>query len=188
MTSSHNKHNVEEDRRLNSQHEVILTRLRTVYNILIHPSIRTSNSRNAIAEMGCGTGIWLDDVANTLFAGGHTSRDNSPLLTGFDMNAHASNPNPAPGVQLVEHDCTAPFDARYIGKFDLVNIRSLAYALPTKSFSCLVENATHLFKSDGSPAGVRVVWLTRCKAGWIICSGLRPRPGFLERMRTPWRF
>ena len=151
MTSSHDQQpyllsyrrdDVEEDRRLNSQHEVIKHAI--LNGLLIHPSIHTLNSGSAIADLGCGTGVWLDDVANTFLAGGHASRDDSALLVGFDMNAHAFNPNPAPGVQLVKHDCTKPFDARYIGKFDLVNIRGLAYALPRKAFSRLVENAIHL--------------------------------------------
>ena len=94
--------------------------------------------------MGCDTGVWLDDITNIFLAGEHASRDDSVLLVDFDMNAHAFNSNPASSVQLVKHDCIKPFDARYIGKFDLVNIRGLAYALPRKAFSRLVENAIHL--------------------------------------------
>ena len=151
MTSSHDQQpyilsyrrdNAEEDRRLNSQHEVIKHAI--LDGLLIHPSIPTIEIKGAIADLGCGTGVWLDDLANTLFAGGHATRENSAMLIGFDPNAHAFDPNPAPGVQLIEHDCTKPFDDRYIGKFDLVNIRGLAYVLPRKSFSCLVENAVQL--------------------------------------------
>ena len=151
MTSSHTQQtyvlsyrqdNVEENKRLNSQHVAIKHGI--LQGQLIHPSIRTSGLKSAIADLGCGTGIWLDDIANTLFKDGHPMTPNSAGLVGFDTNSHAFNPNPAPGVRLVEHDCTKPFDARYIGAFDIVNIRGLAYALSRESFSRLIENAVHL--------------------------------------------
>ena len=139
---SYRRDDIDEYRRLDSQHDVIKHAI--LGNQLLHPSIRSLGSRSAIADLGCGTGVWLDDVANTLFAGGQATMEKSTVLVGFDMNAHAFNPNPAPGVQLVEHDCIKPFDAKYIGQFDLVNIRGLAYALPKEDFSRLVENAIRL--------------------------------------------
>lgn len=151
MTSNHEQHhyvlshrrgNIEEDRRLNLQHEAIKHAI--LDGRLIHPSVPITELKSAIADLGCGTGVWLDDVANTLFTGEHAMKEKSPMLIGFDMNARAFNSNPAPGVQLVEHDCAEPFDTRYIGKFDLVNIRGLAYALPREGFSRLVENAVQL--------------------------------------------
>ena len=105
-----------------------------------------------MADLGCGTGVWLEDVANMLFTGGQATREDPAKLIGFDMNPHAFNPNPAPGIQLVEHDCTQPFDAKYIGMFDLVNIRGLAYALPRESFSRLIENAVQLLSQTESSA------------------------------------
>ena len=150
MTSSHQltyvlsyrQDNVEENERLNSQHEMIKHGI--LHGQLIHPSICTSGSKPAIADLGCGTGIWLDDVANTLLRDGHATTPDSATLVGFDTNPNAFNPNPAPGVQLVEHDCTQPFNPKYIGAFDIVNIRGLAYALPRESFSRLIENAVQL--------------------------------------------
>lgn len=139
---SYRRDDVDEGRRLDSQHDVIKHAI--LGDQLIHPSVRSLGSRSAIADLGCGTGVWLDDVANTLFAVGTATREVFTKLVGFDMNAHAFNPHPAPGVQLVEHDCIKPFDAKYIGEFDLVNIRGLAYALPHKEFSRLVENAIKL--------------------------------------------
>ena len=139
---SYRRDNIEEDRRLDLQHEAIKHAI--LDGQLIHPSVPITELKGAIADLGCGTGVWLDDVANTFFTGEHTMKGESPMLIGFDMNAHAFNPNSATGVQLVEHDCTEPFDTRYIGKFDLVNIRGLAFALPRESFSRLVENAVQL--------------------------------------------
>lgn len=79
-----------------------------------------------MADLGCGTSVWLDDVANMFIADGHAS---STMLVGFDTNALAFNQSPASGVQLIKHDCTKPFDRRYVDMFNLVNIRGLAYAL-----------------------------------------------------------
>ena len=138
---SHRRDNVEEDRRLNAQHEAIKHAI--LNGLLIHPTITEHNAPNAIADLGCGTGVWLDDVASTSFCaqdGGHHATN----LVGFDINAHAFNPNPASGICLIEHDCTKPFDAKYFNQFDLVNIRGLAYAIPRESFPHLLENAIKL--------------------------------------------
>ncbi|KAL8793246.1 MAG: hypothetical protein Q9195_004182 [Heterodermia aff. obscurata] len=97
---SYRKDDVEEDKRLNSQHEVIKHGI--LEGRLIHPSIATLNSGSAIADLGCGTGVWLDDIANTFFTSGQESKDSPAMLVGFDTNAHAFNPNPAPGVQFVD--------------------------------------------------------------------------------------
>lgn len=151
MTSRHNENsyvlsyrhdNIEEDRRLNSQHDLIKHAI--LGGLSIHPSINKITPKSAVADLGCGTGVWLDDIANELRAGGHKTEAHSAMFIGFDTNAHAFNSNPAPGVLLVEQDCTEPFETKYIGKFDLVNIRGLAYALPQERFSCLVDNAIKL--------------------------------------------
>ena len=140
---AHRRGDVEEDRRLDFQHEAIKHAI--LDNQLVHPSISTLGSGCAIADLGCGTGVWLDDVANTLSADGAAS---STVLVGFDTNALAFNANPAPGVELVEHDCTEAFDSRYVGVFDLVNVRGLACALPKNTFPRLVENAVKLLSQN----------------------------------------
>ena len=129
----------EESQRLNSQHRIIQSAI--MDGRLIHDSIPLNEVRGSIADLCCGTGVWLDDVA-TLFA----SRDAeySPMLVGFDINTHAFKEDITLGIQLIEHDCTKPFDTKYIGKFDLVNMRGLAYAVPEESFHSLAENAVQL--------------------------------------------
>ena len=141
--------NVEEERRLNHQHEAIKHAI--LGGALIHPSIPVQNFQNAITDLACGTGVWLDDVANTYFGGEHTAMKGSHLLIGFDINTHAFNSNPAPGVQLVGHDCTKPFEGKYHDTFDLVNIRGLAYALSEESFSHVIDNAVQLLSKAIPP-------------------------------------
>lgn len=139
---AYRRDNAEENRRLDTQHEVIKHAI--LDGLLIHPSIYGVGAMSAIADLGCGTGAWLEDVANTYFAGEGTTSGSPAALIGFDVNALAFSHNSVPGVQLVEHDCTKAFDTRYTGKFDLVNIRGLAFALPRTSFPRLIENAVQL--------------------------------------------
>ena len=53
---SYRKDDIEEDKRLNSQHEVIKHGI--LEGRLIHPSIATLNSGSAIAGLGCGNGVY----------------------------------------------------------------------------------------------------------------------------------
>ncbi|KAI1149833.1 hypothetical protein F4825DRAFT_429006 [Nemania diffusa] len=133
----------QEDNRLNYQHDAIKHAI--LEGHLVHPSIPAVEITKAIADLGCGTGVWLDDVKNTLFPGNHTG----PRLVGFDLNAEAFNETPAPGVQLIKQDCTKPFDDSYNGTFDLVNIRGLAYALSVEGFSLMIKNAIRLLRPGG---------------------------------------
>ncbi|KAL8677362.1 MAG: hypothetical protein Q9186_006197 [Xanthomendoza sp. 1 TL-2023] len=144
---AHRRDDAEECRRLDTQHEVIKHGI--LDGQLIHPSIPRIGEIKAIADLGCGTGAWLEDVANTNFAGGCAMKSSPVALVGFDINALAFNHTSAADVQLVEHDCTQPFDPSYTGKFDLVNIRGLAFALPKAGFPSLIKNAVHILKPGG---------------------------------------
>ncbi|GLB09888.1 hypothetical protein AtubIFM57258_005817 [Aspergillus tubingensis] len=147
---SHRSKQTEEHERLNRQHNLIQQTF--LNNQLIHPSIPLSSLKGGIADIGCGTGIWLREVAQILPS---PAVENSPTTTplpslvGFDLNAAAFPENPTPGIQLVQHDCTKPFDPRYHGQFDLVNIRGLAYAITEEKLSRALENALLLLKPGG---------------------------------------
>lgn len=139
---SHRSKQTEEHERLNRQHNLIQQTF--LNNQLIHPSIRLSSLKGGVADIGCGTGIWLREVAQTLPSPAveNTPTTNPlPSLVGFDLNAAAFPENPTPGIQLVQHDCTKPFDPRYHAQFDLVNIRGLAYAITEEKLSRALENA-----------------------------------------------
>ena len=143
---SHRRDDVKEEQRLNLQHEVIK---QTILNgQLIHQSIEPLPAQCSIADLGCGTGVWLDDVSKTFFGTTGGVNEASATLVGFDSNTHAFDPNLLPRVRLIKHDCTTAFDAKYIGAFDLVNIRGLAYALKETDFACLIENAIRLLSQE----------------------------------------
>lgn len=136
---AHRRENTEEKQRLDSQHEVIKHAI--LDGQLMHPSIHFTELNHNIADLGCGTGIWLNDVAQNY------SKSSPAMLIGFDLNPHAFPLKPAPGVQFIEHDCTQPFDVRFSGAFDLVNIRGLAYALPEAAFSQVIKHAVGLLRT-----------------------------------------
>jgi SAM-dependent methyltransferase len=145
---SYRNRNQEEDKRLDSQHDVITHAI--LGGDLIHRSIPLPAIQNGIADIACGTGIWLEDVRKTYFSGNAPDQKRWPLFVGFDVNAHAFDLGFAPAVTLIEHDCTQEFPSEYTGKFDLVNMRGLAYAVPGKSFSRLVLNAIKLLRKHVS--------------------------------------
>ncbi|GLA06669.1 hypothetical protein AnigIFM60653_007609 [Aspergillus niger] len=148
---SHRSKQTEEHERLNRQHNLIQQTF--LNNQLLHPSIPLSSLKGGIADIGCGTGIWLHEVAQSLQSPGGASASPTtttlPSLVGFDLNAAAFPENPTPGIQLVQHDCTKPFDARYHGQFDLVNIRGLAYAITEEKLSRALDNALLLLRPGG---------------------------------------
>ena len=57
----HRRENIEEDRRPDSQHVMITQAI--MDGRVIHDSIPTSEVKDAIADICCGTGIWLKDVS-----------------------------------------------------------------------------------------------------------------------------
>ena len=179
---SHRRDNVEEHRRLDSQHEAIKHAI--MDGRLIHASIPVTQIRSAIADLACGTGIWLNDVADTLFADSHATGKSSPMLIGFDVNDRAFNPNPGPGVQLVQQDCTKPFDTSYVGRFDLVNIRGLAYALSGQSLSRVIGNAVQLLSQTKNFCVCATYLLILLQGLGGICSGLRRRLGSSRHIQT----
>jgi SAM-dependent methyltransferase len=142
---SYRSQDSEEDRRLNSQHDVIKHAILDGH--LIHPSIPISSLQGSIADVACGTGIWLEDVRKTHFANFAEDLDHTQSLVGFDVNSHAFDATLDPSVKLVQHDCTCRFPPEYIGKFGLVNMRGLAYAIPREGFSRLLNNVIELLST-----------------------------------------
>jgi len=131
----------EEHQRLNSQHDVIQNAI--LGDSLIHPSIRFPRPRVAIADIACGTGIWLEDVRKNLAI---EQKHKALVLVGFDVTSHGFDFGLMPAIRLIKHDCTEVFPNEFIGQFDLVNIRGLAFAVPQDGFSRLVANAVRLLR------------------------------------------
>lgn len=129
----------QESRRLDIQHEY--TR-RWGHGNLIHPSIPVTEL-HAVADLGTGTGIWINEVAELL-----TSKGRNGKFVGFDISAEQFMPaeSRVVGVELEVHDILRPFAEKYRGKFDLVNVRYLAYGMPDKNLPDIVKNLGELLR------------------------------------------
>ena len=137
---AHRKSDIAEDHRLDTQHE-------TVKNTFcggkcLHPRVPISEIQTAVADIGTGTGIWLNEVVTF---GGLPSSSQMDFV-GFDISGEKFMKQPAPGVRFEIHDATKPFPKQYHGKFDLVHVRLLVYAIPQRDFRALVENVIQILR------------------------------------------
>lgn len=123
----------QESIRLNTQHNF----LRDLNDgVLVHPSIPTDHI-TAVADVACGTGVWLMDYASRL------ARNDNPKLVGFDVSS-AQFPSPqnrtGRDIDFVAHDMTTPFPKEYHNFFSLVNIRLVVAAVPVKDLQKTLVN------------------------------------------------
>ena len=63
---------------------------------------------------------------------------------GFDISAKQFPSKEVPKIKFVVYDVFQPFPQEYQGKFDLVNVRLLTYALTSDSIQTAVENVAQL--------------------------------------------
>ena len=133
-----------ESNRLDFQHEFMRA---LGHGNILHPSIPRDNVR-AVADMGTGTGVWLTDMAQELQA--HKNLQTNLDLVGFDISAEQfpSSGHRLPGVDFVIHDITTPFPEKYHGRFDVVNMRFLVYALNEKELQKAIDNIAETLRKD----------------------------------------
>ncbi len=55
------------------------------------------------------------------------------------------------GIKFVVHDAVKSFPARYHGKFDLVNVRLLSYAVKAQDLRSVVENVVEIMSESVRP-------------------------------------
>ncbi|KAJ5034553.1 hypothetical protein NUH16_005992 [Penicillium rubens] len=130
-----------ETKRLNNQHRFLVD-----LSNLIHPSIPTDLT--AVADIGTGTGVWLEDVAKVL-------PNKSVHLHGFDISSdqfprghQIQRPGQKP-IPLSVHDALHPFPAEHRGRYDLVHIRLLTAGLKQADYIRVLANARTLLKPNG---------------------------------------
>ena len=145
------KRDKDESKRLDFQHEFMRA---LGHGNILHPSIPRQNVR-AVADMGTGTGIWLNHIAEELRAyEKHGKNDANLHLVGFDISAEQfpTRDDQLPEVDFVVHDMTIPFPEQYHGRFDLVNMRFLVYALNEVALQKVIENIAVILSKDSFPA------------------------------------
>ena len=121
----------EESTRLDAQHYYMRHLAR---GNLVQPCVPRTNLR-AIADVATGTGIWLREAAQEL-----TTSNGTIEFTGFDISAQQFPKEDIHGVTFVEHDVVKTFPPEYHGKFDLVHVRLLSYALRAQDLENSVRN------------------------------------------------
>ena len=121
----------DESQRLDTQHHFCRA---LAHGHLVQPSIPDSTLHD-IADVRCGTGIWLREAAQELATQNHHVK-----LTAFDIFSAANSPkNIIQSVDFIVHDAIEPFPLRYHEKFDLVQVRLLSYALKAQDLQNAVE-------------------------------------------------
>lgn len=108
------------------------------YNI--HPSIPISQT-STIADIGCGTGLWLLEVADSL---PHAT------LIGFDNNLSQAPPQAwlPENIHLRQWDMMTEIPEGLEGTFDFIHMRLLICAAED-SVAPLVQNVMRLLKPGG---------------------------------------
>ena len=129
-----------ESMRLNGQHEFMRA---LSSNHLIHPSI-PRGSLQAIADVGTGTGVWLEDTTHDLLTLGNPSGNIE--LVGFDVSPQQFPQSRNEGMDFVTHDIIEPFPQQYREEFDLVHVRLLSYAIKAHDLLKAVENLVEILR------------------------------------------
>lgn len=135
--------NTQESQRLDAQHEYMR---QMSHGHLLHPCIPV-HLLNSVADVATGTGIWLRQLAedSTL---PQPVEGQKPNFIGFDISPKQYPPAESlPGhVALVVHDMVEPFPSEYHGKFDLVNVRLVSYAIKGSDLGIVVQNILQILR------------------------------------------
>ncbi len=127
----------DESRRLDIQH-MFMRQL--AHGSLIQPSIPRSELRT-VADVATGTGVWLREAAQEL-----TTSHEMISYTGFDISAEQFPKDHIPGVSFIVQNVVEPFPPEYHGRYDLVNVRLLSYALKAQDLEISVKNIIQILR------------------------------------------
>ena len=130
--------NPEESRRLDQQHEFLRA---LAHGELIHQAVPRQSLR-AVADIGTGTGVWLQETAREL--ANSQPRPEGIEYKGFDISPSQLPDQNVSGVEFVVHDAAKAFPSQYHTKFDLVHVRLLSYATRAQELSLVVENIVQI--------------------------------------------
>ncbi|MCJ1275035.1 hypothetical protein MMC21_002835 [Puttea exsequens] len=110
-------------------------------NYDIHPSIPVSQS-DVIADVACGTGIWLIHVAREL---------PNAKLDGFDVDLTRApfKKSLPPNVTLREWNIFQDVPSDMVGKYDVVHVRLLILVIENSDPRRVVRNLLKLLKPGG---------------------------------------
>ncbi|KAI1421795.1 hypothetical protein F5Y12DRAFT_765953 [Xylaria sp. FL1777] len=159
--------------RLNRQHHLFDDMMQ---NDLLPPDVASSLSKSPtppkILEIATGTAIWLSEVGKTL------SPDAE--LVGLDYDTTKFQSSLAPNITLRQANMYEPFPSDLLGKFDVVNVRLIIFALKEGQGTDLVKNLMTLLKPGGY-----IVW---AETGPLLTSTEPPSLAWFKFQQVNWRF
>jgi ubiquinone/menaquinone biosynthesis C-methylase UbiE len=104
---------------------------------LLHPCLPIDRI-SVIADVACGTGVWMMDYASRL------PSNHRMKLVGFDISSSQFPRTQCADIKFVEHDMTKTFPAEYNNTFELVNIRLVVAAVPVADLERTVLNILNI--------------------------------------------
>ena len=114
---------------------------------MIHPSIPIDEI-TSIADVACGTGVWLEDVSKALSAS-PPSNGTERSYIGFDISPKMFLPESERGkIKFEVLDIMNPVPEKYHAKFDLVNIRLLCAAIKEVDLGHAFRNAEQMISQS----------------------------------------
>lgn len=131
-----------ERERLNKQHRLFDD---IMNNELLPPHITSALSTSPeppkILEIATGTAVWLTELAKTLPADAE--------LVGLDYDTSKFPPSLPSNITLRQANMYEPFPSDLLGKFDVVNVRLIIFALKVGQGTDLVKNLMTLLRPGG---------------------------------------
>ncbi|KAI0531642.1 hypothetical protein GGR58DRAFT_492874 [Xylaria digitata] len=162
-----------EQGRLNRQHHLFDDMMQ---NDLLPPHIASALSASLtppkILEVATGTAVWLTEVAKTL--------PPDTEFVGLDYDTTKFPSSLPPNVTLRQADMFKPFSSDLLGKFDVVNVRLIIFALKEGQGTNLVRNLMTLLKPGGY-----IVW---AETGPLLTSVEPPSQAWFTFQDVNWRF
>ncbi|KAI1182472.1 S-adenosyl-L-methionine-dependent methyltransferase [Nemania serpens] len=130
--------------RLNTQHHIFTE---IMQNHLLPPHIASSLSASPtppkIIEIATGTAVWLSETAKTL------PPDSELVGLDFDTSKFPSPSSLAPNITLRQANMYEPFPGDLFGRFDVVHMRLITFALKEGYAVDLAKNLMTLLKPGG---------------------------------------
>ncbi|KAK5991845.1 N-methyltransferase tcpN [Cladobotryum mycophilum] len=133
---------IEEDR-LAYQHGVLLDTTKTIIPNNIAEHLASLGRPPAIADIGTGTAIWLQDLAPLL------SPDSRLDGYDYDTTKFPEASELPDNVKLTFADFFKPFPTELLGTYDFVHIRLLMYALKAEQWKAVATNLRTLLRPGG---------------------------------------
>jgi SAM-dependent methyltransferase len=146
-----------EESRLWNQHTNVFTPMTGgLLPKVIQDHLKSAASSPAVADVACGTGIWLIDLAKDLPP---TSR-----LDGYDFDTSKfPEPNVLPSnIKLRYGNALEPFPEAIQGTYDLVHVRLVMFGLKAEQWEIMAENLWKLLKPGGY-----LLWDELSYSSWV---------------------